>query len=266
MPLPRARLFEFNDSSWSPPSLRDFVVESVTRSLDWSRATSGLVAPFEEFVAAAGAREVLELGAGAGGPSRALIREIRRAERVPPRFILTDIFPSPAWADICAQHPDDLAFEAAPVDATHIPPAVAAGRARIVVNALHHFPPEFAQKLFGDAVASSRGIFIAEPFPRNPLMLLPLMIFALVSFVATPFLASRQRLKKFLWLLTMLGPLAALWDGLVSTLRVYDEAELRAMVAPLGDGFVWRYGRHRVGWLGRGYYFWGVPRDATSAS
>jgi hypothetical protein len=52
----------------------------------------------------------------------------------------------------------------------------------------------------------------------------------------------------------------------VSTLRIYDEADLRALVAPLGDGFHWTYGTYRHGLLGRGYYFFGVPRKATMRS
>jgi hypothetical protein len=186
---------------------------------------------------------------------------------VPPRFILTDLTPAPAvWQALAAQHPDDIGFEPEPVDATAIPPAIAHGRARIVMNALHHFPPPFAQKLFADAVHSGNGIFIAEPFVRNPLRLLPLMLAALLSFVVTPFVTRSRRLQKALWVLSTLGPLAALWDGVVSTLRVYSEAELRALVAPLGDSFTWTYGVYRHGLGGRGYYFWGVPRNATTRS
>jgi hypothetical protein len=227
---------------------------------------AGLVAPFEAFVAAAEAREVLDLGAGVGGPARALTRAIRRAGRVPPRFILTDLHPAvAAWEALCASYPDDLAFEPQSVDATKIPPAVAKGRARILINALHHFPPELAQQLFADAVATSSGIFIAEPFGRNPLRLMPLMATTMLSFLATPFLTSRHRLLKTLWILSTLGPLASLWDGIVSTLRVYDEAELRAMVEPLGDRFTWTFGYHHFGLGGRGYYFWGVPREPAGA-
>jgi hypothetical protein len=261
MSLPRARLFEFNDSDWAPPSLRDFIHESITRSIAWGRSLSGLVAPFETFVAAARVREVLELGAGVGGPARALTQAIRRAGRVPPRFVLTDLRPAvDAWQTLCAQHPEDLGFEPTPVDATHIPTAIANGRARLLINALHHFPPELAQQLFADAVATGNGIFIAEPFDRNPLRLMPLMAVAVLSFLAAPFFTTRARLQKALWFLSLVGPLASLWDGIVSTLRVYDEAELRAMVAPLGDRFTWTFGHHHYGLGGRGYYFWGVPR------
>ena len=39
--LPRAQLFEFNDRDWVPESLRDTIVETLSRSLDWG----GFLAP-----------------------------------------------------------------------------------------------------------------------------------------------------------------------------------------------------------------------------
>src|SRR4051794_34888289 len=104
MPLPRLTLFEFNDSSWAPASLREYILESVTCSLDWGRSVAGLVGPLGDFVTQSGARELLDLGAGVGGPARSLTRAFRRAGRVPPRFILTDLNPAPAaWQALAAQ-------------------------------------------------------------------------------------------------------------------------------------------------------------------
>ena len=48
----------------------------------------------------------------------------------------------------------------------------------------------------------------------------------------------------------------------MSTLRVYTEADLRSMVAPLGDAFRWEYGTYDFKPFGRGYYFRGVPTRA----
>jgi hypothetical protein len=49
------------------------------------------------------------------------------------------------------------------------------------------------------------------------------------------------------------------WDGLVSTLRVYTEAELREMVAPFGQDWEWTAGTFRYPPLGTGTWFRGVP-------
>jgi hypothetical protein len=262
MDLPRLQLFEFNDSPWAPAPLRDTVIESLSRTLAWGRILEGLVAPFEDFIAAAGAREVLDIASGAGGPARILVDEIVRAGRTPPRFVLTDLRPQPeAWAAAQAAFPEVIAFEPSPVDATRIPEALARGRARVIINALHHLPPGLAAQILEDAVRSRSAIFVAEGFERGPLGFAPFAPAGLGALALNPLLSPRDRLAKAL--LTWASPIAlavSIWDGVVSTMRVYSRAELEAMVAPFGDGFVWTYGNYAFPFGGRGYYFHGVPR------
>ena len=262
MDLPRLQLFEFNDAPWAPPVLRDIIVEALSRALDWGGMLRGLVGPFEDFVAAAGTAEILDLASGAGGPARILVGEILRAGRTPPRFLLPDLNPQiAAWRKVCAAFPGALDFVAEPVDATHIPAEMARGRARVIVNALHHLPPEIARSIFADAVASRSPIFIAEGFERNPLGYVSMWPAGSVSLALTPLLSSRDRLAKAL--LTYATPIvlgASLWDGLVSAMRVYSRADLEAMVGPLGGDFTWTYGTYRFPVGGKGYYFHGVPR------
>ncbi|RYG67021.1 hypothetical protein EON77_16875, partial [bacterium] len=74
MTVRRTTLAEFNDLPWVPLALRDTVIESLSRALEWGRMLSGLAAPFEAFVRATGAREVLDLGSGAGGAYEGLER------------------------------------------------------------------------------------------------------------------------------------------------------------------------------------------------
>jgi hypothetical protein len=262
MALRRYHLFEFNDSAWAPRALRDTVIESLSRTLAWGHLLAGLVAPFEEFLQRAGVDEVLDVCAGAAGPARILIGEIHRAGRKAPRFVLTDLQPQvEAWDQARAQFPDEIDYIPRPIDATAIPHDVAGGRARVIINAFHHFPPELAQSILRDAVASSAGIFIAEPWERNPLRFLTYIPIGIAALAANPFLSGRDRLKKAL--LTFATPAVvavSAWDGLVSTVRVYSREELEAMVAPLGDRFVWTWGYHEYSIGGRGYYFYGVPR------
>src|SRR5439155_10865243 len=109
------------DSPWAPRALRDTIVVSLSRTVEWGDMLAGLVAPFEEFVRRAGVSEVLDVGAGAAGPARILVKSMRRAGARPPRFILTDLSPQPdAWRAAQAAFPEHIAFEPEPVDATAI--------------------------------------------------------------------------------------------------------------------------------------------------
>ncbi len=262
MNLPRIQAFEFNDTESVPAFVRETIVESLTLTLRWGHVLSGLVAPFQRFLAASGAREVLDLCAGAAGPATILAKEMRRAGTTPPRFLLTDLFPQPeVWEQARTEHPADIDFVAEPVDATRIPEALGRGRARTIINAFHHFPPPIAQALLADAVRGSEGVFISEAFDRNPLRFLTIVPAGVFALAANPLFAKRHRLAKaaFTWLTPLAAPISA-WDGVVSTLRVYSEADLFAMVAPLGDSFEWEAGNYNFAPFGKGTYFFGVPK------
>ena len=259
MAPPRLQLFEFNDQTWAPAALRDSLIESLSRALDWGRMLRGLTAPFAEFLDRTGSSEVLDLCSGAGGPVRVLASELRRAGRKPPRFLLTDLHPHPErWEELRKLDQEAIGFITEPVDATSIPAALGAGRARLIVNALHHLPPALAGELLRAACKDGPGIFVAEGFERNPLRFFPIAPMGIVSMLVNPWLSPRGRLAKLL--LLPLSMLAAPWDGLVSTLRVYTEGELREMVRPLGDAFEWSYGTYPFPLGGRGSWFRGVRR------
>jgi len=260
-PWPRLQLFEFNDLAGVHPAVRDTIVESLSRTLDWGRMLDGLVEPFARFLEAAGAKEILDLGAGAGGPARILAKALSRSGRPVPRFVLTDLHPRvEAWTAARAAQPEAIDFHPLPVDATHVPDALAAGRARTIINVFHHFSPELATAVLRDAVKGAKGVFIAEGFGRHPSQFANFAFAGLPALLANPILSERDRLAKAA--LTWLTPAAlgmAVWDGLVSTLRVYEEEELRAMVAPFGQGFRWESGTYSYFPRGTGTYFFGVP-------
>ena len=263
MALPRLQLFEFNDLAGVPAAVRDTVVESLSRALAWGRVLAGLVTPFDEFLAHAGTRDVLDIGAGAGGPASILAREFRRSGRIPPRFLLTDLHPHPdLWRTLRDEQPDAIDFVATSIDATRVPAELARDRVRTIINVLHHFPPDLARAIVLDAARHGRGVFIAEAFDRNPLGFVTMWPAGIPAMLLNPLLSPRDRWVKAA--LTYLTPAAAaigLWDGLVSAMRIYEERELRAMVEPLGDAFTWHYGRFPYLVGGSGYWFWGVPNE-----
>jgi hypothetical protein len=259
--LPRLQLVEWNDLEVTSVALRDTIVESLSRSLRWGRMMRPLVEPFCAFLDAAGTDEILDLCSGAGGPASVLADELGERGGAP-HFLLTDLYPRvESWQNVQKAHPGVIDFVSESVDATAIPPALAEGRARVVINAFHHFPPPLAKAIIADAVAGSRGIFISEALVRNPLSFLAFGPAGLAALLAEPLLAERDRLKKALlvWA-TPIALAAGTWDGLVSTMRIYEEPDLRAMVAPFGDAYRWTYGTYSHSLGGRGYYFYGVPR------
>lgn len=261
MQLPRVHLFEFNDTPSVPAFVRETVVESLSRAMAWGRMLRELVPPFRAFVDRAHASEVLEIGAGAGGPAAIFVDELLAAGVEPPRFILTDIHPQvESWEALRRRHPRYIDYVAEPVDGTAVPSELAHGRVTSIINVLHHFPPELAGKVLRSALDGSAGLFVSEGFERNPLGFAAFAPTGVAALLANPILAPRRNLEKALF--TWLTPLAlavSIWDGLVSTMRIYSEEDLRAMLAPVDRRCELAYRTFPIGRIGQGYYFTGTP-------
>lgn len=261
MKFPRLHLFEFNDTPGVPSFVKDTVIESLSRTLAWGHVLRGLIAPFGRFLEETGATEVLDVGAGAGGPAAVFVAELLAAGVRPPRFILTDLRPQvEAWRALRDRYPEYIDFVEEPVDATRLPPDLVRGRATAIINALHHLPPALARDVLVSSAERSRGVFVVEGFERTPAGFASFIGAGLPALLVNPLLSPRERAKKAVF--TYLTPMAvaiSVWDGLVSTMRVYSEEELREMVAPLRElDFV--YGTYPIGWFGHGYYFTGRRR------
>ena len=255
MALPRLQLFEFNDAWWAPALLRETIVEALSRTLRWGRMLDGLVSPLARCLEAAGTSQVLDLCAGAGGPAAVLSEAMaRRGHDV--HFLMSDLFPAiSAWEALSAGNPR-LGFVPEPVDATAISPALGAGRVRVIINALHHFPPEVAGKVLRGICQDAPGVFIAEGLVRNPLSFAALAPVGIAALLAAPLLSEDRRVARAL--LSPLSLAASAWDGTVSSMRIYLPEDLREMVADL-DGWTWTSGTfaHSAG-LGSGVWFSGT--------
>ena len=259
----RIHSFEFNDSAATPLAIKESIVETLSRGLEWGGILTSVAKPFAAFTKAAKVHEVLDLCSGAGRPVRILARAMRESGGTVPRFLLTDMMPHPdAWNALQLEMPEAIAFVPTAVDATAVGAELSARRARLIINALHHFPPETASALLADAVRNKAPIFIAECFERGYRNFLPLVPPLFLAHLANPLLAPRHKLSKALltWLTPVIA-IAGLWDGFVSSMRVYSEAELRGMVAGFGTDYEWTYGTCGFSFGGKGYYFHGMPKQ-----
>jgi hypothetical protein len=258
MPLPRLQLFEFNDAPWAPAVLREALISALSEALDRGGLLDELVEPFSRFLDDTAADAVLDLASGAGGPASAFARALSSRGREV-HFTLSDLTPRrQAWEALARRWPARFDFIEAPVDAT-APAPLRPGLPRVIINALHHFPPALARRALLGAAEGAPGVFIAEGLVRNPLRFAAMGRPGLRALLAGPWRARHHRLQHaaFTWL-TPAALLASVWDGSVSALRCYDEAQLRDFVAPLGPGWRWTFGEYRYGGFGRGSWFSGV--------
>ena len=245
----RVHLVELEDQPWFPRLLRD----AGTAYLEFAARISGhsaLLAPeLEQVLHASGAKQVVDLCSGGGGPVVAIAEELARSgARI--EVTLTDFYPNlPAFERTRATSGGQISFCAEPVDATRVPAEL--GGLRTIFNAFHHFRPASAARILGAAADARQPIAVFEIAGREPATMLGILFAPLLFALALPFLRPfRWAWLPLTYLLPVL-PLFVLWDGLVSCLRVYMPDDLRELIARLEprhrEAYTWEIRQKRLG-------------------
>ncbi len=234
----RVHLVEIHDLPFCPPSLRDALTDFLAFSENLAGAYDPVAPLLRRAVERAGARRIIDLCSGAGGPWR------RLAAHVGVPVVLTDQYP----------HDGDVRT----VDARAVPEAL--DGFRTIFTAFHHFRPVEARAILADAVQRGQGIGVFEIARRAPLEIAVVGLTWLGTLASVPFIRP-WRWSRFAWTyLPPVLPLLGTFDGVVSCLRTYSQPELRDLVRGL-DTYDWDIGDFRGRWSPlRGSYLIGVPK------
>lgn len=228
----RPRLFEWEDQPWLPARLRCWLTDLLR--LEVGEVYRPAAPLLEVWLRRCGCTRVIDLCSGSGGPWPVL-GPLLRGRGVDVDVTLTDLYPPPRPPDA----DDGLRWHPGPVDARAVPAELAG--CRTMFTALHHFASDEVVKML--RAASGSGVpFAAFEFtaPRIAnvagMLLSPLRVFAETR--RLPGLARR-----FWTYVIPAVPAIYAWDGMVSHLRSYTEAELRALAGKAAsDGYVWDVG------------------------
>jgi hypothetical protein len=241
----RVHLVELHDLPLCPPSLRDALTDFLAFTENLAGAYDPVGPLLRRALERTKARQIVDLCSGAGGPWS------RLAAQVGVPVLLTDLFPHRGGIP-------DLPFHPAPVDARAVPAELQGFRT--IFTAFHHFRPAEARAILADAVRRGQGIGVFEIARRAPLEIAVVALTWLGTLVSAPFVRP-WRWSRLAWTyLPPVLPLVGTFDGLVSCLRTYSQAELRELVRGL-DTYDWEIGDFRGRWSPlRGTYLIGVPR------
>jgi len=245
----RRQLIEIEDQSWCPAAVRDGLTDYLQFISDRTEpyaAAARLLADALRVPADGPASQppvsVVDLGSGAGGPWRRLVRRLADAG-VPVRVRLTDLHPNVAAFDQLAREtagavagdPRSVPADAVPDDLTGF---------RTIFTAFHHFPPPVARRVLADAVARGEGIAVFESTTRNALCLFIMLLVPHVVWLVTPFIRPFRWPRLLLTYLLPVIPTVAFVDGVVSCLRTYTPDELRELAESVdgATGYAWTAG------------------------
>jgi hypothetical protein len=263
--LRRRHLIELEDLPWWPRLFRDAATDYLVAAIRHTRTYAGLAPRLAAAVKRTGAAQIIDLCSGGGGPWPDLLPALR-ASGVDVPVCLTDKYPNTAALRRVAATAPGARFEEGPVSATDVPARLAGFRT--VFTAFHHFRPAEARAILAAAVRDRQGIAIAEATQRTPRALATMALVPLAVWVLTPAIRPFRWSRLFWTYLVPVIPLAVLFDGVVSCLRVYTPEEMLAMGREVGgDGYEWEAGLERpAGSPIPIPYLIGVPRPGPDAA
>lgn len=263
----RLHLFEFEDLPWFPAVIRAGMMDYLRFMISWLGTYRPVAPLLAEGLRHTHQTHLLELGAGAGGGTETVLAALR-AQGLPGATItLTDLYPQPAaWADVAHRTAGAMRGHAAPVDALAVPTGLAG--LRVIFSAFHHFAPPQAEALLRNAVASGQGVGVFEGAAKSWLEIgLALTVLPVAQLLLTPFFRPFRFSRLFFTYLLPIIPLATMWDGSVSILRMYSPAALLALAhrADPGGHYQWQAGQLRHWWGPRVTYLVGWPTAPANA-
>lgn len=230
--MKRRHLFEWEDFSWFPAPLRDFITDHLV--FHARHGFSAILPKLAETLDAARTSHLIDLCSGGGGPVPWLIKPLSRLTRKPVTATLTDLYPNAdAFARIEDSNPG-IRCRQAPVDAMNIPSELTG--LRTMFMALHHFREDEIRGILSDAVSKSSAFAAFELNQRTlPHILFMPLIVLLGSLVMTPFVGRVTPLRLLLTYVIPFAPLSFAWDALASSWRAYRPEELATLAGTVAN-------------------------------
>jgi hypothetical protein len=239
----RIQFYEIHDLACCPRGLRDALTDLLQVSQNFGNHYKSAVPRLRRALEIVQTHRIVDLCSGGGGPWARVLRQFD-VEGYPVEVLLTDKYPNiHAREGVGMNFSSRLQFEATSVDATDLPAELIGFRT--LFTSFHHFEPDAAKAILADAVRKRQGIAIFEFTRRHPLAIL-FMILSPLAVLAVPFIRRFRGSRLFWGLIASVA--VAPFDGIVSCLRTYSPAELRAMVETFGDcGYTWEIGEDSSG-------------------
>lgn len=244
--MARVHLFEFEDFSWFPKGLRNYMTDFLQFVSNRFDVYKNVVPMIGEVMKESGTNQIIDLASGGGGGLLTLSEHLRK-NNPELKIILTDFYPNIDAFKTTAAKSDVFTFYEKSVDARNVPAELKGLRTQFL--SLHHFRPEDAVLILQNAVDSGNPIALFETQERNLPSILA-MIFSPVSVIlTTPFICPFKTGRIIFTYLIPLVPLFILWDGIVSALRTYSVKEMHELVSKVKnhESYEWQIGKKKSG-------------------
>jgi hypothetical protein len=243
--MQRKAWFEIHDHPLFPGFLRDLVTDALEAMWN-AQGIYGPVAPLiERALAESGARRVVDLCSGGGGPWLRFSHDLTAVDGTSPEVLLTDKYPNRrAFRQVENATGNAIAFCPVPVDAMRIPTELAGFRT--MFSTFHHFGPDEATAILKDAFDQRQGIAILEAAKCDPRTIAAVFIVPLLALRLAPRIRPFRWARVFWTYCLPVIPFTLWLDGILSCLRSYSQADLRELISGMvSENYRWEIGEDR---------------------
>jgi hypothetical protein len=246
----RFHLIEFEDYKWFPESVRDGITDYLRFFITTFNLYKPIVPYINEMLEKTGSDTIIELGSGGGGGIEKILKQLDEISSMKPKVILTDFYPNlTAFKMIAGRSRGRIDCFPEPVDAANVPEKFKG--VRTLFSAFHHFNREQAKDVLKDAVKKKSAIGIFDGAERKFRYILGVIVSTLLFIFLVPLFTEPFKFSRlFFTYIVPLIPLFALFDGIVSMLRMYTPEELLEIAREAGgNNFTWKSGKlkHKIG-------------------
>lgn len=242
----RIHLFEFEDLSWFPTSIRNYGTDFLQFLSNKTAMYKSIVPILENAIKENSTNQLIDLGSGGGGGLLWLNKEL--SKKIPDlKILLTDYYPNIEAFKHTQKQASNFDYYEKPVDARNVPESLKGLRTQFL--SFHHFRPDDALKILQNAVNSSQSIAIFEAQERSFPSILAMLFSPLSVLFTTPFIKPFKLGRIIFTYLIPIVPLFVLWDGVVSSLRTYSVEEMKNLVSKLenAENFTWEINKLKSG-------------------
>ena len=260
----RIHLFEFEDLSWFPNSIREGGTDYLRYLLNAVGFYKPIIPVISQTLDKIGEDQILDLCSGGGGAIQQIYDGLHKNSVKNISITLSDKFPNiNAYLHIKQKSHDKIDFKDFSVDANDVPKDIKGFRT--MFSAAHHFSPESIKSILKNSVDNNRGIGIFDGGDKNIFTVLGIILFHPIAFlICTPFFKPFKFSRIFFTYIIPLIPLTTVWDGCISILRLYNPDELLSLANEIGDNnYQWESGKVKNKFGMRVTYLIGYPINQT---
>ena len=243
MTLKRIHLFEFEDLTWFPYSMRSSLTRLLAvmhKILDTQKDITELLL---RLINTTSTTAIVDLCSGSGGPMTEVAERIKKQTQISDLTLtLTDLYPDKKIVNQITS--TGTTYLSTPINAADVPrhlPGI-----RTMICSFHHMKPEIATKILANAQSSKQPICIFEISDNSfPIFLwwIAIPLNFITAFFITPFTKGLTWQQVIFTYFIPVIPFAFAWDGAVSNARTYTLTDLDILLQQIpSEGYRWEKG------------------------